>query len=49
MKHGNHAVSLLTETDLDEALAFASDIEAYNTERRATDQQITEEALCPDS
>ena len=45
MKHGNHAVSLLTETDLDEALAFASDIEAYNTERRATDQQITEEAL----
>lgn len=45
MKHGNHAVTLLTETDINKAAEYAVDIEHYNTERRATDQKITEEAL----
>jgi single-stranded-DNA-specific exonuclease len=45
MKHGNHAVTLLTEPDLDKAIEFAKEIEAFNTERRKTDKQITEEAL----
>lgn len=45
MKHGNHAVTLLTETDINKAALYAQDIEVFNTERRATDQQITEEAL----
>lgn len=45
MKHGNHAVALLTEPDLNLASELASEIEAFNTERRDTDKQITEEAL----
>lgn len=45
MKHGNHAVALLTETDLEKALMFANEIEAFNTARREADQTITEEAL----
>lgn len=45
MKHGNHAVTLLTETDFNKAAEYAVEIEAFNTERRETDQQITEEAL----
>jgi single-stranded-DNA-specific exonuclease len=45
MKHGNHAVALLVEDDFDQALTFAAEIEAFNTERRDTDKQITEEAL----
>lgn len=45
MKHGNHAVSLLTETDFNTAAKFAVEIDAYNTERRETDRRITEEAL----
>ncbi|PKA82991.1 exonuclease RecJ [Ulvibacter sp. MAR_2010_11] len=45
MKHGNHAVSLLTETDADEAIAWAAEIEQYNSDRKEADQQITEEAL----
>jgi len=45
MKHGNHAVALLTETDMQKALLFASEIELYNTERKEADQSITEEAL----
>ena len=45
MKHGNHAVTLLTETNIHKAAEYAMEIEAFNTERRATDQQITEEAL----
>ncbi|MEQ3657165.1 MAG: single-stranded-DNA-specific exonuclease RecJ [Dokdonia sp.] len=45
MKHGNHAVSLLTETNLELARQYAAEIEQYNTDRRATDKQITEEAL----
>ncbi|MEZ4874478.1 MAG: single-stranded-DNA-specific exonuclease RecJ [Flavobacteriaceae bacterium] len=45
MKHGNHAVTLLTETDENKAAEYALDIEAFNAERKETDQQITEEAL----
>jgi single-stranded-DNA-specific exonuclease len=45
MKHGNHAVALLTETDFNTAVAYAIEIDTFNTERRETDKQITEEAL----
>ncbi|RKE98740.1 single-stranded-DNA-specific exonuclease RecJ [Ichthyenterobacterium magnum] len=45
MKHGNHAVTLLTETDFNLAAQYALDINQYNTDRRETDKQITEEAL----
>ncbi len=45
MKHGNHAVSLLTETDFNTAVAYAVEIDTFNTDRRETDRQITEEAL----
>lgn len=45
MKHGQHAVDLLTETDIDTAREYALEIETFNTDRRETDRQITEEAL----
>ncbi|WP_114492353.1 single-stranded-DNA-specific exonuclease RecJ [Candidatus Ulvibacter alkanivorans] len=45
MKHGNHAVQLLTVTNLKDANDWATEIEKYNTDRRAADQSITEEAL----
>ncbi len=45
MKHGNHAVELLVETDMEMAIKFASEIEKYNSDRRDTDKRITEEAL----
>ena len=45
MKHGLHAVNLLTETDEDQARIFASEIEEYNSERRDADKAITLEAL----
>ncbi|SHG85031.1 single-stranded-DNA-specific exonuclease RecJ [Winogradskyella jejuensis] len=45
MKHGNHAVTLLTETDFNLAAEYAVDIDQYNTDRREADQRITEEAL----
>lgn len=45
MKHGNHAVTLLTETDYNLAIEYALDIDQFNTDRRDTDQRITEEAL----
>ncbi|MCR9263666.1 MAG: single-stranded-DNA-specific exonuclease RecJ [Flavobacteriaceae bacterium] len=45
MKHGQHAVELLTETDFNIAQKFAGEIESFNTERRSLDQEITEEAL----
>ena len=45
MKHGNHAVSLLTETDADKAMEFASEIEQFNSDRKDADKRITEEAL----
>ena len=45
MKHGNHAVTLLTEIDFNLAAEHALDIDQYNTDRRETDKRITEEAL----
>ena len=45
IKHGNHAVELLTEFDFEQAQQFASEIEAYNAERKDLDKQITREAL----
>ncbi|MGV3695860.1 single-stranded-DNA-specific exonuclease RecJ [Flavobacterium sp.] len=45
IKHGNEAVSLLTEYDLDQAEQFASEIEKHNSDRKDLDKQITYEAL----
>ncbi|WP_293891378.1 single-stranded-DNA-specific exonuclease RecJ [Flavobacterium sp.] len=45
IKHGNAAVSLLTEYDLDQAEQFASEIEQHNSDRKDLDKQITIEAL----
>jgi single-stranded-DNA-specific exonuclease len=45
MKHGQHAVNLLTETNMDQAIKFAAEIETFNTDRRGLDQEITQEAL----
>lgn len=45
MKHGNHAVALLTETDYNLAIEYALEIDQFNTDRRDVDQRITEEAL----
>ncbi|KAA3624652.1 MAG: single-stranded-DNA-specific exonuclease RecJ [Flavobacterium sp.] len=45
MKHGNHAVALLTETEPTLAATFASEIETFNSDRKDADKQITEEAL----
>jgi len=45
MKHGNYAVTLLTETDSFLAEQYAAEIETFNTDRREADKQITEEAL----
>ena len=45
MKHGNHAVTLLCETDPDLAAEYAAEIDQFNTDRREADKRITEEAL----
>lgn len=45
IKHGNEAVALLTEYDIDQAEFFASEIEKHNADRKELDQQITVEAL----
>lgn len=45
MKHGLHAVELLTATDPEQAAAFAASIENYNADRREADKAITQEAL----
>jgi len=45
IKHGNEAVALLTEYDLDQAEQFASEIEQHNSDRKELDKQITKEAL----
>ncbi len=45
MKHGLHAVNLLTEENMVQARIFAAEIEEYNKDRRDTDKVITEEAL----
>jgi single-stranded-DNA-specific exonuclease len=45
MKHGNHAVTLLVETNMEEAEKWAAEIEQFNTDRKEADKRITEEAL----
>ena len=45
IKHGNHAVELLTEFDFDQAQQFASEIEQYNADRKDLDKKITKEAF----
>ena len=45
MEHGQHAVDLLTETNLAQAEKFAAGIEKFNTDRRGLDKEITQEAL----
>ena len=45
MKHGLHAVELLSEPDFQTAREYASAIEEYNAERKDLDQKITAEAL----
>jgi len=44
MKHGLHAVNLLTEEDETISASYAEEIETYNSDRRSTDKTITEEA-----
>lgn len=44
MKHGLHAVNLLTEEDVETAKLYAAEIETFNTDRKAADKIITEEA-----
>ncbi|MFH6603200.1 single-stranded-DNA-specific exonuclease RecJ [Maribacter algicola] len=45
MKHGQHAVDLLIESNLERATTFAGEIEKFNYDRRELDQEITQEAL----
>ena len=45
IKHGNAAVELLTEMNLENAAKFAAEIEKYNVDRKSLDKKITIEAL----
>ncbi len=45
IRHGDEAVRLLTEFDLDRALEVANEIEAYNAHRKTLDKEITQQAL----
>ena len=45
IRHGDEAVRLLTEFDLDQALEVANEIEAYNAHRKTLDKEITQQAL----
>ncbi|MFK5879919.1 MAG: single-stranded-DNA-specific exonuclease RecJ [Flavobacteriaceae bacterium] len=45
MKHGQHAVNILTEQDFDTAVKLASGIEKFNSDRKELDKKITDEAL----
>lgn len=45
IKHGNYAVELLTETNFETALQFASEIENNNNDRKDLDKTITSDAL----
>ena len=45
MKHGKHAVALLTEENFEKAEVLAAEIEKFNADRRDADKSITEEAL----
>ncbi|HQA73340.1 single-stranded-DNA-specific exonuclease RecJ [Flavobacterium sp.] len=45
IKHGNEAVALLTEYNIEQAEQFAAEIEQHNNERKELDKHITTEAL----
>ena len=45
MRHGNYAVELLTEMDLDSAIEFAAAIEIFNADRKELDKKITDQAI----
>ncbi|KUJ59786.1 single-stranded-DNA-specific exonuclease RecJ [Flavobacteriaceae bacterium CRH] len=45
IKHGNHAVELLTEFNFEQAQQFASEIEQHNSDRKDLDKRITKEAF----
>ena len=45
IKHGNEAVALLTEYNIQQAEQFAYKKEKYNSDRKDLDKQITKEAL----
>lgn len=45
IEHAQHAVNLLTATDYQQAEQFAKEIEAFNTDRKGLDREITVEAL----
>ncbi len=45
MEHGQHAVNLLIETDMNQATKFAAEIEKFNIDRKSLDKEITQEAL----
>jgi single-stranded-DNA-specific exonuclease len=45
IKHGNYAVELLTEMDLNAAIEFAAAIEIFNADRKELDKKITNEAF----
>ncbi len=45
MKHGQHAVDLMTEINVEQAVLYAKEIEEFNTDRRSADQDITLQAL----
>lgn len=45
IRHGEEAVRLLTEFNLEEAMEVADEIEQYNVDRKSLDKQITAEAL----
>lgn len=45
IRHGQHAVALLCETDFAQALEYASEIEQYNADRKDLDKAITQQAL----
>ncbi|MGB5429421.1 single-stranded-DNA-specific exonuclease RecJ [Eudoraea sp.] len=45
MRHGQYAVNLLIEQNMEQAVKYASEIEEFNTNRKGLDRKITEEAL----
>ncbi|MEI2745661.1 MAG: single-stranded-DNA-specific exonuclease RecJ [Ottowia sp.] len=45
IKHGNYAVALLSEYNLEQAQQFAAEIEQFNIDRKELDKQTTAQAL----
>jgi single-stranded-DNA-specific exonuclease len=45
MKHGQNAVQLLIEEDIEIAMKFAEEIELYNSDRREVEAQNSQEAI----